>query len=101
MVKQKDLNDVLKELADVELELKELQDRQKELKQQVIKKMKAQELKKVENGPVVASYVAPQKTTRIDFKAFEKNEPKRFAYIKENYSKEQTKKESLRVKINL
>lgn len=76
------------ELAAVEDAAKNIEAQRKKAKAAICKAMEENGIKSFENDLLKLTYVAPTVSIGIDWKAYQFEEPKKYAKIAEKYSKE-------------
>ena len=87
---------VFKQLAEVTKTKKQLEDQEKKIKEHLEKAMDLYEIKSFENQYIKITRVNGSTSTSVDLKSMEKEEPKLYAELLEDYPKVTTRKQSIR-----
>lgn len=90
---------VFKQLADITKAKKQIEDQEKKVKEQLEKAMDEYDIKSIDNQYLKITRVNGSTSTSIDLKALEKEEPKLYSELLEDYPKVTTKKSYLTFKV--
>ena len=91
--------EVFKELSNVTKTKKELEEQEKKIKANLQKAMDAYDIKSIDNQYIKITRVNGSTSTSIDWKAMQKEEPKLYAELLEDYPKVTNRKPYLTFKV--
>ncbi len=90
---------VFKKLADITKQKKLIEEQEKKVKTDLEKAMDAYDIKSIDNQYIRITRVNGSTSTSIDWKTMQKEEPKLYAELLEDYPKVTTRKPSIRFQV--